>query len=45
MYWAYLKDVNGESMMDKVIEQEHKPWDGALSLIKEAAKIKTENIS
>jgi len=40
-----LKDASDKSRMDKVIEQEHKPWVDALSLIKEAAKIKTENIS
>ncbi len=44
IYWNYLKDINDESMMNKVIEWEHKLQESAVSLIKEATKIKTRDI-
>jgi len=44
IYWNYLKDINDESMMNKVIEWEHKLQESAVSLIEEATKIKTREI-
>ncbi len=45
IYWNYLKDITDTSIMDKVIEWEHKLQENAVSLIKETTKIKTKDIS
>jgi len=45
IYWNYLKDITDESIMDKVTEWEHKLQESAVSLIKEATKIKTKDIT
>ena len=42
IYWNYLEDITDESIMNKVIESEHKLQESAVSLIKEATKIKAE---
>ena len=40
--WDFMKDINNQTLMDKVTEWEKKLQESAVSLIKEAAKIKAE---
>ncbi len=44
IYWEYLDDITDEALMEKVTEWEHKLQESAVSLIKEATKIKTKDL-
>jgi len=45
VHWDFMKNINDEKMMGRVIELEHRLEESAVTLIEEAAKIKTKDIS